>query len=76
MSRKGQQEPKSGKNQSLAPICGVSDDFKVKKNKLVMDSGGTDHIAFDKNLFVDFCEKNEVVLIESQCRTIANKGSR
>ena len=49
-------------NQFLASVRAVSRFFEVNKNEFVKDSGSTDHFAFDRNLFVYFWEKDEVIL--------------
>ena len=49
-------------NQALASICAVSEIFEVNKNDLVVDSGSTDQIVFDRKLSVHFREQNDVVL--------------
>ena len=51
-----------GAKQSLASIGAFSKKFDVKKGEFVIDSGSTDHIVCDRNLFVTFQEKSEVVL--------------
>ena len=49
-------------NQSLASICAVPEIFEVNKNDLVVNSGSTDQIVFDRKLSVHFREQNDVVL--------------
>ena len=51
-----------GKNQSLASVCAVPEYFEVNNNEFVIDSGSNDQIVFDRNLFVEFRKKSEVIL--------------
>ena len=59
---KGKRSVCGGSNRSLASTCAVSESFELKKNNSVFDSGTTDHFVFDRILFVDFRDENELIL--------------